>query len=718
MMTNCDANTTTPSAAIMSWPSLHDTEGTAIVTTWEDVFASWVDPPRYRGDMKQPGWSAAICDPPIRAASNVVAMSALVLDYDSGTTIEAALDLWADHYGAIHTSRKHKPDAPRFRVVLPLTRNVSPDEYPIVWRWAQKLASGAGQRIDPATKDVARFWYSPGKTDHYQLVRLAGSAPLDPDGILAAHKYEENERTRAAQEATAPRGDVEKRALKYLAKLPPSISGSGGHQALWSAALSLVRGFSIPPARALQMLRTEFNPRCQPPWSDRELRHKVEDAEQDATTEFGYLANRVKPVPTPPPDPDPDYVPSVPPDMLDDAPEPVANNAPRIASSDNWRAMLATASNGQVRKTFDNICRILEHHDSYGTRLTYDEMRLTPMLAGRPVTDADVGRIRRELEQHFGIQPGEADVRAAIGTVSDARRYHPVQQYLSGLTWDGEERINRVVPDVLRADNNALNQSMVTKWFVAAAARALRPGCKVDTALVLVGRQRARKSSFFATLGGEWFADTHMDITDKDGLLQLHSAWIYEWAEIENVTTSRRASEVKAFASSTHDTFRAPFGRTTAVHPRSTVIVGTTNEDQFLTDPTGSRRFNILRVGDRVAYELAAEWRDQLWAEAVTRYRGGETWWLSDEEEGQREVDAAQYQVEDSWEEPVTEWLANRQPSTPITTNAILDKALNLPTSQRVKGTEMRVATIMRRLGYRQVRQREVGSILRVWVRS
>lgn len=719
-MTTCDTPiATAPTAAIMSWPSLHETEGTAISTSWEDVFASWQDPPRYRGDMKQPGWSAAVCDPPIRAAANVVAMSALVLDYDSGTTLDAAADVWGDYYGAIHTSRKHKPDAHRFRVVLPLARNVSPDEYPIVWRWAQKLASGAGQRIDPATKDVARFWYSPGKTDHYELRRLAGSTPLDPDGIIAAHRYDENERQRAAQEHTAPKGDVEKRALKYLAKLPASISGSGGHQALWAAALSLVRGFSIPPARALQMLRTEFNPRCQPPWSDRELRHKIEDAEQDATTEYGYLANRVKPVPAPPPDIDPDYVPAPPPDFVDE-PEPSATTtaAPRVAAPDNWRAMLARTSNDQVRKTFDNICRILEHHESYGAKLTYDEMRLTPMLSGRPVTDADVGRVRRELEQHFGIQPGEADVRAAIGVVSDARRYHPVQQYLSGLTWDGEERINRIVPDVLGAENTALNQAMVSKWFIAAAARALHPGCKVDTALVLVGSQGFRKSSFFAALGGEWFADTHMDITDKDGLLQLHSAWIYEWAEIENVTTSRRASEVKAFASSSHDTFRAPFGRTTATHARSTVIVGSTNEGQFLTDPTGSRRFNIVRVNQRVAYELAAEWRDQLWAEAVSRFRAGESWWLSDDEDKLREVEAAQYQVEDSWEEPIAEWLEAKAPSQVVTTNAILDKALNIPASQRGRAAEMRVGAIMRRLGFALSRRREVGSILRVWVRS
>lgn len=722
-MMPCDAPTQKIApAAVMLWQSLQDTEGTSVTTTWDELFAGWSDPPRFRGDTRHGGWSACICEPPVRAAVNVVGMSALVLDYDGGTLIEDAVDVWSDRLGALHTSRSHKADAPRFRVVLPFTRIVTPDEYAIVWRWAQRLASSAGQRVDPACKDVARFWFRPALTADYQTRRLPGTEALDPDPIVAAHKYEENERNRAAQEQTAPRGDVEKRALKYLQKLPPSISGSGGHQALWTAALSLVRGFRIDPPRALAMLRTEFNPRCQPPWSEKELRHKVDDAEQDATTAYGYLADRVRAV-TPVPDPDPDYVPEVPPDFVDDVPPADAPTAPRVASPDNWRAQLSCDARGNVRKTFDNICRILEHHESYGPRLAYNEMRLTPEIGGRAVSDADVGRIRREIEQHFGIQCVEADTRAALLVVSDTNRYHPVRQYLQGLAWDGVPRIGRVVTEVLGAEDAPLHQAMVRNWFVSAAARALQPGCKVDTSLVLVGKQRARKSTFFSVLGGEWFADTHMNITDKDGLLQLHSAWIYEWAEIEGITTTRRADDVKRFASSSADTFREPFGRAVAIHKRSTVIVGTSNEDQLLIDPTGSRRFNILRVADRVRYELAEEWRDQLWAEAVDLYGDGShdgvhgvQWWLSDEHEKAREAAAVEFTVEDSWEEPIEAWLATKPPM--VTTGRLLDLAVNIPAGQRSRGAEMRVGSIMRRLGYSMRRKRDDGSVLRVWVKS
>ena len=712
-MMPCDAPTPVSRAAITMWRSLQDTAGTSIETDWESFFATLSDPPRYAGDLMHPGWSAAVCEPVIRAAANVVGMSALVLDYDAGTTIDDAASLWSDRYGFIHTSRKHTPEAPRFRVVLPFARIVTPDEYAIVWRWAQKLATSAGQRIDAATKDVARLWYMPAATGAYETRRLAGE-PLDPDPLVAAHKYDQHERTRAAETRTAPRGDVEKRAAKYLAKLPASISGSGGHAALWSAALSLVRGFRIPPERALSMLRTDFNPRCQPPWTERELRHKVDDAEQDATTAYGYLADRVRAVstPEPPPDVDPDYVPEVPESFSDDAPP---STAPRVAAPSEWRAQLSTDQRANVRKTFDNLCRILEHHDNYGARLRYNEMRLTPMLDGRAVSDADVGRIRRDLEQHFGIQPGEPDVRAALLVVSDGNRYHPVRQYLTGLEWDNTPRIGRVVVDILGAADTPLHQAMVRNWFVSAVARAITPGCKVDTSLVLVGKQRARKSSFFAVLGGEWFADTHMNITDKDGLLQLHSAWIYEWAEIEGITTTRRADDVKRFASSASDTFREPFGRAVGIHRRSTVIVGTSNEEQLLTDPTGSRRFNIIRTADRVHYELAAEWRDQLWAEAVALHAAGVEWWLSDAHEADRERAAVDFTVEDSWEEPIEAWLASKPPV--VTTSRLLDLAVNIPAGQRSRAAEMRVGSVMRRLGYVLRRKRDDAGILRVWVR-
>lgn len=171
--------------AVTAWPSLRETEGTAIDTTWAEWFDSLATAPPFRGDMKHPGWSAAIVEPCIRAKANVCGMSALVLDYDAGTTLDAAESHWSEWFGLIHTTRKHKAEAHRFRVILPLTRVVTPDEYDTLWAWAEQIAEDAGHQIDPATKDASRFWYLPGisRGGLYESRRLNGPA-IDPDPIL------------------------------------------------------------------------------------------------------------------------------------------------------------------------------------------------------------------------------------------------------------------------------------------------------------------------------------------------------------------------------------------------------------------------------------------------------------------------------------------------------------------------------------------------------
>lgn len=173
-------------AALTTWPNLTTTDGTAIETTWPEWFATFADAPRFRGDMRHPGWSAAVVEPCVRSKQNVVGLSALVLDYDSGTTLDAAEAHWREWYGLIHTTRKHSAEKHRFRVILPLTRIVTPDEYDTLWRWAESIAVAAGHVIDPATKDPSRFWFLPGG-DTYERRALNGQA-VDPDPIIASSR--------------------------------------------------------------------------------------------------------------------------------------------------------------------------------------------------------------------------------------------------------------------------------------------------------------------------------------------------------------------------------------------------------------------------------------------------------------------------------------------------------------------------------------------------
>lgn len=364
---------------------------------------------------------------------------------------------------------------------------------------------------------------------------------------------------------------------------------------------------------------------------------------------------------------------------------------------------LTRGQQGGIKSTFGNVCLILRHEEGFRARLSYNRMRIAPFIrdgaTDRPLEDADVARIREDIERRWGFSPANEAVIQAILLIASERSFHPLQDYLGGLTWDGEARISRVTAEVLGGSSaDDLTQRMVRCWFISAVARALSPGCKVDTTLVLVGEQGYRKSTFFATLGGEWFSDTYVDIRNKDGILQIHSAWLHEWAEIERVTIKTSSSDVKAFLTSARDSVRPPFGRGVLIQPRSSVIVGTTNKT-FIDDETGSRRFWPVAVSKLVDVALLASWRDQLWAEAVAAYRAGEGWWLTKEEDASREDAADEHMVENPWLERVENYLrdSTRQTSG-VSVADILTGALAIDLGRVAHGDLVRVGKVLRRL--------------------
>jgi predicted P-loop ATPase len=253
---------------------------------------------------------------------------------------------------------------------------------------------------------------------------------------------------------------------------------------------------------------------------------------------------------------------------------------------------------------------------------------------------------------------------------------------------------------------------LIRRWFICLVARPLSPGCKVDTALILQGAQGIGKSTFFRIIAGEWFSDTEMAL-DKDAMQQLRMAWAYEWSELENLTSRQSASRVKAFLSSTEDKYRPPFGRTPITVKRSGVIVGTTNTQDFLHDPSGSRRFWVVPVGP-VDTALLRQQREQLLAEAVAAHLGGERRWLNEEEESRREALAARFVETDPWEDRVLEFAAAQQR---VRTADVLLQALNVPLDRLNRRDEMRVATVLRRAGFHPEQARHDGKVTRYWAR-
>jgi hypothetical protein len=390
----------------------------------------------------------------------------------------------------------------------------------------------------------------------------------------------------------------------------------------------------------------------------------------------------------------------------------------RQATSDkeaSWMDGLRRTEKGALRSTFGNVVRILSHDPNFARKLRLDEMRGVVFLDKAEVTDAHVSTLRVDLEDRYAIQPSDAEAARAVQLVAARDSFHPVREFLGGLTWDGTRRLDRVALDLLRVradtDEEAeLAALLLRRWFLCLVARPFAPGCKMDTALILQGAQGAGKSTFFRVLGGDWFSDTEMAL-DKDALMQLRGAWIYEWAELENVMGRHAVARVKAFLTSTEDKYRPPFGRMPITVRRSGVIVGTTNNEDFLHDPTGSRRFWVIPVG-RVDTERVRADREQLLAEAVAAFRAGERRWLDEEEEAKREALTERFVESDPWEDRVIEF-ATHQPF--VRTSDVLLQALDVSMDKLTRRDEMRVANILRRCGYEPRRARGAGQRGRIW---
>lgn len=370
----------------------------------------------------------------------------------------------------------------------------------------------------------------------------------------------------------------------------------------------------------------------------------------------------------------------------------------QLTEGAEWTAELHVSKKSKsILSTLANAALILRNDPTYAGQYRFDESRCSPVRDGRTVSDGDIARIREDLERRFFVAFTTETIHTAVLMVAEERRFHPVREYLRSLVWDGERRICRVLTEILRAQDDDLHQLFVGRWFISAVARALRPGCKVDTALVLVGKQGKRKSTFFATLGGEWFSDDAIDLASKDAFLQIARAWIIEWGEIEHVTGRRHAGEIKGFLSKRVDQYRPPYGRATIETPRACVFVGSTNQAQFLEDETGSRRFWVVDVGE-VDAETLATWRDQLWAEAVALLESGERWWLEANEDLVREERAERHRVSDPWEPVLREWI-RQQPQNEHTSAEVLSNCLSVPRERQSKAVEMRLSAVLKTCG-------------------
>jgi predicted P-loop ATPase len=294
----------------------------------------------------------------------------------------------------------------------------------------------------------------------------------------------------------------------------------------------------------------------------------------------------------------------------------------------------------------------------------------------------------------------------AVQRVAHENKYHPVREYLDGLSrFDPRELAEVHFDDWLTyycgAADNTYTRAIGSRFLVSAVVRILWPGCKADCSLILEGPQGIKKSTVFKMLASEqWFTDASEEIGSKDAALQRRGKWFWEHAELDNLNRGE-VGRIKADMSRTVDRFRPPYGRNMIEEPRQCVHCGTVNDNQYLRDPTGARRFWPVACGDSIDVDAIAADRDKLWAVAVQRYLQKARWYLDDPvlvALAKAEQDARY--IEDVWDSVIAGWL-DSQSAKHATIAELLEHALGIgDKSKWGKNDQNRVAQCLRHMGW------------------
>jgi predicted P-loop ATPase len=359
-----------------------------------------------------------------------------------------------------------------------------------------------------------------------------------------------------------------------------------------------------------------------------------------------------------------------------------------------------------------NMVQVLTRHPSWKGRFRLNEFKDRLELDEKGFEDGGIAGVAEALRRvlQWEREPQLDLVWRAIEAVCRANRFNPVKSWLEGLTWDGTSRLGRWLVDA-GCEDSKLNELIGRKWLISLVARAMEPGCKVDTVLILEGGQGTLKSTLFRQLAGgtEYFTDTHVGV-DKDGMMLVHGRWIVELAELAIFKRAER-DVVKQFLAAQEDSYRPPYGRTVVTQPRHFVIVGSTNDTEYLTDPSGARRFWPVRVVRRL--QMPAE-RDQLFAEAVKAYKDGEPWWFDEMPEELVEAHDLRF-VDDSMKDRVGMFLQEAGAAAAFTIPQVMER-IGMPVER--KDLAMRVADVLKREGYAKRKITIDGKRVMMWSRS
>jgi predicted P-loop ATPase len=344
------------------------------------------------------------------------------------------------------------------------------------------------------------------------------------------------------------------------------------------------------------------------------------------------------------------------------------------------------AKTGKIQRLLTNVKIILTRHPEWAGIIGFDEFAQRIMILQPPpyetakqapfmLDDSDLLAIRIWVEERVTFDIGKDLTNEGVQAAAFTNRFHPVRNYLNALAWDGTPRLDTWLIDFLGVTDTPLHRAYAAKWMISAVKRIFEPGCKADSVLVLEGPQDIGKSLALETLttNKAWYTDHISDIGSKDSRQELHGKWVVEHAEFDRLGKAE-AGRAKAFITTTTDSFRVPYGRTIQPFPRQCVFAVTINPGgdagQYLTDESGNRRYWAVTCAETwtdqnlVDFKALCAARDQLWGEALHRYRMDETLYLPDDLKAvARESIAARVQ-EDAWQDVIANFLKAKTKTT------------------------------------------------------
>lgn len=650
------------------------------------------------------GFVGGTLNGPRRKANNVTGRDLITLDLDNippGGTDDVLRRVEALGCGyCVYSTRKHQPAAPRLRIVLPLDRTVSAEEYEPI---ARKTAEYIGLEFaDPTTFEVSRLMYWPSCCSDSQYVFTYGDKPfLSAKGVLDTY-------TDWHDMTLWPALPGQQQFTKLAVKQgdPEAKNGVVGvfcrtydiHRAMDELLPGIYEPVDNMPGRYTYLggsttggavLYDEgkflYSHHATDPCSGKlvnafDLVRLHRFADKDDVAQPNTPNNRL-----------PSYT------AMCEFATGLADVAALMAKErysnavrdfegigaetldevENWQSLLEINSQtGAIKSTINNVLIILEHDPLLKGKFALNEFASRGEVLGalpwdtraarRLWDDNDNAGLYWYLEKVYRIT-GNGKIDGALSLHSNAFAFNEVQDYLMGLkgTWDGVPRLDTLFVDYLGAKDTAYNRAVTRKAFVAAVARAMRPGCKYDNMVILSGPQGIGKSTLLDKMSRGWFNDSIRTFEGKEASELLQGVWLVEVSELDAFRRTD-VSRIKQFLSLRADRFRAAYGRNVKEIPRSCIFFGTTNTADFLQDTTGNRRFWPIDTGEtrhakNVWRDLDAE-IDQLWAEAVVRWQAGEPIFLSGAIEEDAKAKQEEHREASSREGIVREFLGREVP--------------------------------------------------------